>query len=198
MTPASDGLSRLELVWRQRAQQNLQRWGLQETAPLVLAMAEEVGEMADAFELDVIPRDDRGAELLVELRDLAFEIRDYLEDVAEDDDGNPLPPAERDSIDVLLNHPEELIAELDDLMPLGYQLQSRVLADYGDLRAWQQRPPQCENHPDVDAVIRYEDGSAYCQECHEANLDASEEYQLQDDEEPENPWEELDGESEAA
>lgn len=138
MIPSGEGISRIELLWRQKAQQNLTAWGLQRPQPLVLAIAEEVAEMADAFDLSDVdernPGDDRGAELLLALRELGFEIRDYLEESSEDDEGNPLPPADREPIEVPIDEPGQLLAELDDVVPLGYQLQARMLADYGELR----------------------------------------------------------------
>lgn len=141
MIPSGNGVSRLEQIWRQDAHQNLTAWGLQKPQPLILTMAEEVSEMADALELDDV-EGGRGVELLVELRDLGNEIRDYLEQNAEDEEGNPLAPADRTPIHAPIDEPGELIAELDDLMPLGYQLQARILADYGELRRFQQPAQQ--------------------------------------------------------
>lgn len=171
MTPSGDGLSRMELFWRQRAQQNLQQWGLQDPQPTVLAMAEEVAEMAETFDLDpeVGPDAyrDPGAKLLVRLVVLGNEIRDYLDESAKDDEGNPLPPKDRPEIDVDVEEPPQLIAELDDLMALGYQLQSRMLADYGELRQFGQ--PQQRRRPMTEAPPEAE----------------------QADEEPENPWDDV-------
>lgn len=178
MTPTGDGLSRLELAWRQRAQQNLQRWGLQTPPAIILSMGEEVAEMAQTLDLDEVDGDDRGAELLRELVTLGLEIQDYLEETSEDDDGNPLPPTERPEIDAPVDDPAALLNELDDLVPFGYQLQSRMLADYGDVRRFQDGPrAHPQNRPQQPP----------------AEQQAPREPEQRDSGEPENAWNELDG-----
>lgn len=122
--------------WEQKAHENVQKWGLQPVDALLLAMGEEMGELAGEVHgfADYPEADGEGARMAEQGRDLirrmdalGRDIRDFLETVSERD-GEPVPEDERP--DYLDPFPEDLKrsrrerhirAELDDLMALGYQ-----------------------------------------------------------------------------
>lgn len=123
--------------WEQKAHENVQRWGVQPVDGLLLAMGEELGELAaeiHGFADYPEPEDSDGARMAEHGRDLirrmdhlGRDIRDYLETVSERD-GEPVPPEDRPDYldpfppDLKRSRRERLIrAELDDLMALGFQ-----------------------------------------------------------------------------
>lgn len=114
--------------WRTQATKNTQTWGLQEPLPLVLAIVEEVGELATEMARMTIPAEDRaeveleGWNCLMNAADVGRRTRQHLEATSEDPDGNPLPPEERPSYAARYTDPGETQKELQDLGALCYQL----------------------------------------------------------------------------
>jgi len=123
--------------WEQKAHENGQRGGLQPVDALFLAMGEEMGELAgEVHGMADYPGADgedarmaeQGRDLIRRMDQLGRDIRDYLETVSEDADGNPIPEDERPNYldpfpeDLKRSRRSRLIrSELDDLMALGYQ-----------------------------------------------------------------------------
>lgn len=119
--------------WRDRAETNVENWGDQGVATLFLAMVEELGEVAEVLERRDIPADAASTDvqqaraLICDMTSLGIRTRDYLEATFEDDDGQPLPESEREArreaiLDGGVSDPDGVQGELDDLMPLGFQL----------------------------------------------------------------------------
>ncbi len=118
--------------WEQMAHENVQKWGLQPVDALLLAMGEEMGELAEVVlswneYTDQNRRAEDGRDLIRRMADLGGDIQDHLETVSEDANGDPVPTDERPNY---LTPPEGLNddlserltkSELDDLMALGYQ-----------------------------------------------------------------------------
>jgi len=111
----------------ERAESNIEKWGNQTPTVLLLALAEEVGEIADAImESHEKPEGDRYASnlaysRLADVRDAGFESREFLESTFEDETGNPLPD---DEVPELLKttSPMEVLDEVKDAAPLVFQL----------------------------------------------------------------------------
>jgi hypothetical protein len=123
--------------WERKAHENVQKWGLQSPDALLLAMGEEMGELAgevhgmadypDADGMDAV-KAEQGRDLIRRMDDLGRDIRDFLESVSEDREGEPIPEGERVVYldvfppDLKRSRRARLIrSELDDLMALGYQ-----------------------------------------------------------------------------
>lgn len=139
--------------WEEKAHENVNKWGLQSPDALLLAMGEEMGELAGevhgaADYPDADGEDARmaeqGRDLIRRMDQLGRDIRDYLETVSEQD-GQPVPPEDRP--DYLTVFPEDLTdsrrerlirAELDDLMALGFQFQWSL--ENGTDRSGHERP----------------------------------------------------------
>jgi len=125
-------LKEKRLDWEDQAAENLERWGDQDVAILFLAMVEEMGEIASVLEDDIAPGtpDEDVAALRVLIQQMARlgeETRVRLEGAFEDDDGQPLPEAERLLVRQAVlkrgvSDVDDVQDELDDLAPLCYQL----------------------------------------------------------------------------
>ena len=114
-------------VWEEQAIENVEKWGLQDIGTLVLAIAEESGEVA-ADTKDVVEADTPAlATLLDVVESSGLTVRDGIERVAEDEDGTPKRdrPIFTVSEDADL---EALRAEVDDLGALLIQLQAALEA----------------------------------------------------------------------
>lgn len=113
--------------WLDRAEGNVDRWGNQTPAVLLLALAEEIGEVADeVLATGEKPLHDpmysaEGIHLLSEVRRAGFACRDFLEEHFEDEDGAPLPEEEMPRIFHDLNE-ARVLDEVDDAAPLLFQL----------------------------------------------------------------------------
>ncbi|UIP01707.1 hypothetical protein Hbl1158_17030 (plasmid) [Halobaculum sp. CBA1158] len=71
MTDVNQTSAKMELAyWRERAEENVEEWGLQEIDTLLLAMQEEQGELAQAY-LEAEHEDGDAARIAAELDDLA-------------------------------------------------------------------------------------------------------------------------------
>lgn len=114
-------------VWIAQAERNVDRWGNQSTPVLIMTLAEELAEIADAFlETAAKPDHDAGpaAECyyrLAEVRKAGFGCRTSLQTLYEDDQGNPLPPEE--TPDLVTDYDREAVRdELDDAGALMHQI----------------------------------------------------------------------------
>lgn len=135
--PRTDGGLNREHVpiteWELKARSNIQKWGLQSVDALLLAMGEEMGELAmevqSPSDYTTDGRDaELGRDLIRRMATLGRDIREFLETVSEDADGNPVPDDDRpgylDPFPVEANREQRerhIRSELDDLMALGYQ-----------------------------------------------------------------------------
>jgi acetone carboxylase gamma subunit len=161
-------------AWEQKAHENVQKWGLQPVDALLLAMGEEMGELAGEVHgmADYPDASGEGARMAEQGRDLirrmdqlGRDIRDYLETVSEDVDGNPIPEDERPNY--LDPFPEDLKpsrrarlirSELDDLMALGYQFLWALETDTHEVRTDGGVEPSAfsytltDEDPDTDAL----------------------------------------------
>lgn len=121
-----------EPPWIQLAQENVQKWGLQSTDALLLAMGEEMGELSREVltwneHADEGRRAEQGRDLIRRMADLGDDIQEHLETVSEDANGEPIPEDERPNYltpceslnDSLANR--RTTGELSDMMALGYQ-----------------------------------------------------------------------------
>lgn len=113
--------------WQQAARENTSRWGYQNAGTLVLAMMEELGEVAHALRVncedatDDSPEAQTGRSLLYDIEELGLEVKYFLQDATEPD-GTPVVPGERPAITGPVPDPDPVLEEVDDLMPLGIQL----------------------------------------------------------------------------
>jgi len=126
------------IQWEQMAHTNVQKWGNQPVDSLLLAMGEEMGELAgEVYRMadhgDADRTAERGRDLIRRMDELGQDIREFLEWVSEDRDGDPIPLDERPTylnpyppdLDTALRK-RHIGSELDDLMALGYQLLWRL------------------------------------------------------------------------
>lgn len=110
--------------WPDDAVENMLRWGEQPAIDLVLAVVEEVGELADEVLNSACfdtPEAKHARVCLSAARDAGFVTRSFLEYSFEDDNGEPLPPDERPELGHGVDA-DAVLDELDDLAPLCYQL----------------------------------------------------------------------------
>lgn len=112
--------------WIAQAEENIDDWGQQSAAALVLALQEELGEIAAEMLGNPIGVGDlafppEAYAQLEAVQDAGFYCRRYLESEFETDDGEPLPAAERPDLRIGFDS-DDLRAEIDDLAPLVYQL----------------------------------------------------------------------------
>lgn len=118
------GLQPNDRGWPDDAVVNQVRWGEQPPVELVLALIEEVGELADEV-LDSARFESPAAKharvCLSASRDAGFATRSFLESFFEDADGEPLPVEARPDLGSGVDA-EAALDELDDLAPLCYQL----------------------------------------------------------------------------
>jgi NTP pyrophosphatase (non-canonical NTP hydrolase) len=112
--------------WRERADENIEEWGEQPVDVLVLAAAEELGELAE----EVLGDDhyhDTGEQILQDIIVTGSLARQFLESDFEDSNGEPLPSQKRPDTPGVAN-PQRARAELEDLGPLLYQLRDALEA----------------------------------------------------------------------
>jgi regulator of RNase E activity RraB len=117
--------ARLAHRWGNSAEENIQKWGNQPPKELLLAMAEEMAEIADELLDDNgLPPNAYESEahtILNDIRTVGYWAREHLEENYENDDGEPLPGAERPDLTGVAN-PEAAKEETEDLAPLLFQL----------------------------------------------------------------------------
>jgi len=111
--------------WGDRAEENIENWGNQPAKMLLLAMAEEMAEVADELlEREALPPNAYQSEahsILNDIRTTGYWAREYLEEQCENEQGDPLPPEERASISGVAN-PKQARDETEDIAPLCWQL----------------------------------------------------------------------------
>jgi len=146
--------------WEGIARENVDRWGEQPPAVLLLALVEEVAETVD----ELLKTAEKGTETMVPaeamarlaaVRDAGFECRAFLEREFEDENGEPLPREEWPTLvwdfdDVAVQE------EVGDTAPLVYQLawaldeweSNRPVATDG---GWDPQPASCRDGETPDA-----------------------------------------------
>ncbi len=117
-----------ERIARKRAADNVERWGLQPLTALLLAMAEELGELAGEICPEEPPEDAPASVtdtwlVLRNVQNIGGEVQDCLQ-LHFEADGEPLPQAERPPIvpERADMGRDEVREELLDLLALCYQL----------------------------------------------------------------------------
>lgn len=113
--------------WEARAESNIDRWGNQTPTVLLLALVEEIGEVADevlataekSYEDDMAAK--QAFKYLSDVRRAGFRCRELLEVVFEDENGDPIPNEEMPKLVHSLDE-ERVLDELNDAAPLVYQL----------------------------------------------------------------------------
>lgn len=115
--------------WRSTAEDNVDEWGVQPPADIVLALAEELSEVAEEIvENSEVPPERYGPDerqlmyFMTEVIVLGNQIREELEGRYEDDEGRPIPMNERPELLGEIENSEPVMEEVDDLAPLVYQL----------------------------------------------------------------------------
>lgn len=115
--------------WGDRAESNIEHWGNQAPATLFLAMIEEMGEIAQELERTQAPGSpdetpSNGRLLIAAMAALGRRTRRYLEANFEDPAGKTTAEPAIDGTDIIahVSDPVAIQDELDDLMPLGWQL----------------------------------------------------------------------------
>lgn len=122
--------------WIGQAEANVERWGNQPPAVLLLALVEVIAETADDLLATAeMPMQDgmyasESYKLLSQVRHAGFACRDFLEEHFEDESGNPLPADEVPTLVHDLDR-DRVLNELEDAAPLVYQLRW-ALAQEGD------------------------------------------------------------------
>lgn len=119
--------------WGRKAEENVEEWGLQGPALILLAMMEEMGEIAEELRAEIpgpsvdnpddVPHE--AARLLYEIAELGLETQEFLESNFEQPAGEKAPDEDRpvDRCGVGPVHdPEAVSEELTDLAPLCFQL----------------------------------------------------------------------------
>lgn len=124
--------------WRDKAAENTDKWGVQPPADVVLAIMEELAEVAEEIiENSEVSRERPSVDerklmhYIIEIAVLGDEIREELEARYEDDHGRPIPQDERPEILGDIHESEPIHEEIDDLAPLVYQLADSV-DEYSD------------------------------------------------------------------
>jgi len=159
--------SYVDAYWVGKARDNVSKWGIQSSGTLLLAIAEEVGEMADELiDLDTEMQCDGDKEdcysvehALIDVAELGSKIQKLHEDVYEDADGNPSdgPELYYDTAST------ELGEELADTAALLYQLQARhdmnVTDSVTDRGVQKDTADESEHHHgyDIDKAVSYSD-----------------------------------------
>ena len=118
--------------WGDNAETNIEKWGNQPPEILLLALIEEVGEVADEIiKQTPEPHPDNtaetpfeGMELLHEMRELGFDVRDFLESEYPEPagEGEHQKTSSHPIVGGEIQDSEAVQSEIDDLMPLGWQL----------------------------------------------------------------------------
>lgn len=115
-------------VFREHAESNTERWGLQEPIPLLLAIIEEVGELAHELAAASKPcearaeRDLEGWRCMMEAAELGRRTQLHLEATSETPTGDPLPEPARPTYAQAYRDTTTVQDELLDLGALCYQL----------------------------------------------------------------------------
>lgn len=128
--------------WRQRAVQNVEKWGNQSPGLLFIALIEEMGEIAEEMveESTVPPPEDHhngvwseAWRFISDMRRLGLDARDFLESNFDEPGGTPNPdyPADMPIISPFGDN-DVVQAEVDDAVPLLIQLTWALHNDTSD------------------------------------------------------------------
>lgn len=118
--------------WQEKAEQNVEKWGVQRPEDVILAIIEETAEIVDEITMqtgtpvDQTPTEAHLHGYLLDIAATGRNLREWLENNYEDKDGEPLPPDERPQILDNPKHPGPILEEVDDLGPLVLQLEQSV------------------------------------------------------------------------
>jgi len=161
---AIDVASYINSYWVGKARENVSKWGLQSSGVLLLAIAEEVGEMADELvnvDTDVEMVGDKKdcysvEQALLDVAELGSKIQKLHEDVYEDADGNPIdgPALYYDTADT------DLGDELADTAALLYQLQARHdvnVTNFTQASQTSHNDSETQYGYDIDKAVSYAD-----------------------------------------
>jgi len=111
--------------WGRQAEENIEKWGNQRPKGLLLAMAEEMAEIADALLNDNgLPPNAYQSEahsILNDIRTTGYCAREFLEERCEDEQGDPLALEERPDLSGVADT-QAATEETEDLAPLLFQL----------------------------------------------------------------------------
>ena len=111
--------------WGDRGEKNIEKWGNQRPKGLLLAMAEEMAEIADELlEDNGLPPNayqDRENSILNDIRTTGYVAREFLEEQCEDENGDPLPLSERPELSGVADV-KAAREETEDLAPLLFQM----------------------------------------------------------------------------
>lgn len=115
--------------WHDEAQSNIDTWGNQHVATLVLAMVEELGEVADELlyqsEIGTVHSEEarQARELLQDISGLGIRTRAFLEETFESPAGRPETDPAIDGRDIATRavSAESVLDEVNDLAPLVLQ-----------------------------------------------------------------------------
>lgn len=125
-------------LWIELAEKNTEKWGVQPPEDVVLAILEELAEVADEMlehgDINTHRLNDtegRMLSLLLEIRGKGFKARQNLESAYENKHGEPLPPEERPNVLDGIDDTPRVQSEVNDLAPLVFQL-SQSLDEYYD------------------------------------------------------------------
>lgn len=119
--------------WSESADENVEKWGVQPPVHVVVAIMEELSEIAEEIIENSEPPDHRRTPeerelmyLFSEIIVLGDEIQTFWDDVAEDDEGDPVPESERPSVIGDIKNASSIQEEVDDIAPLIIQLAESV------------------------------------------------------------------------
>lgn len=110
---------------KDRARENIRRWGLQDPTILLLAIVEEIAESGSEIDVagnEPLGADQEGLELFRGVITIGLEVQEYLDERAHDTDGTPLPESERPVLFSDYTNLEQAREEAVDLQPLAHQL----------------------------------------------------------------------------
>lgn len=111
----------------EKAYNNVEKWGLQDIATLLMATQEELGELAEEMEPHVeLQGDDTNekklSRMFEEVSSFSGTVQKLHEEMYEDADGNPLPDEERPAFEWDGENFDNIYDELRDTAALLYQL----------------------------------------------------------------------------
>ena len=138
--------------WNDRATDNLRTWGEQRPTLILLALAEEVGEIADELRSEMDDRpDSTDQELVDDVAALGLNVRDHLEDVYTPDVDNDDDPATAPDVpDMTTDAPDApthtnisgVLDEVDDaaalMLQLTWALQTSATSTASNTGTWVQ------------------------------------------------------------
>lgn len=119
--------------WQRYAERNTEKWGVQPPAHVILAIMEELAEITEDFLVNSdtpnAPRTPEEREmmyLLTEIISLGDYVQTRLDDLLEDENGEPVDYDKRPTVTGKLKNREDVDKEIDDIAPLIIQLAKSV------------------------------------------------------------------------